>query len=98
MLQVIESARAVAVTVSPGTDADFVFGPHVEAVRGVHSQTGRPTNPAPSGVGADRIVGPRRRMLLMAVAARSNCGTRPPNPGGGAGNHCCRCPPLPGRQ
>ena len=49
MSHTMRTARAVAVTLVPGIDADAEIGPHVEADTCVHSHTGKPTNPGKSG-------------------------------------------------
>src|SRR5512139_656524 len=82
MFQVIRAARAVAVTVRPGTDALAEIGPHVWAETVVHIHTGRPTRPEPAGEGARPIAGPVMGSRLIACTASASGEGRPPYPGG----------------
>jgi hypothetical protein len=85
-------ARAVAVTLKPGTDAVADAGPHVAGVTCTHIHTGRPTSPIDPGRGAIPISGPRIGSWRIALAA-SICGVTagtapaPGPPATGSGRH-----------
>jgi hypothetical protein len=64
----IRVARAVAVTLNPGTAAVADAGPHVTALTGVQSHTGPCTNTLAAG-GAMAICAPSNRNRCIACCA-----------------------------
>ena len=90
--QLIDTARAVAVTDSPGTAAVAVCVDHVVAPTRVHIQVGNPTTWRDVTGGDNTICGPANPNNAAARAAKiAGVGCAPPNPVGGAGSQTTNC-------
>jgi hypothetical protein len=98
MSHTIRAARAVAVTVIPGTAAVAVVGPHVAADTWVHIHTGACTTPIAPGGGANPIAAPLNvncRTACCANCAVATWGPPTAAPAGGVARHT-QPPPVPG--